>query len=208
MEQNMWTKFIKIFEKIILPIVCAAISGIVVWLINPGWEKTAREQGWISQAEWKTQARLKDWLPKSECPANPVKLSINSPGDESTVFYSKSSDTVFIKTQLIIEASKRISSSTRIGLIIKPYTDPNCFVDFPYFTEENGIVFSTKSNGNSNTTLLNFRLPNEGLVIFWAFLTDDKNGIGEIYSNISQIEKMDKILALSTPISIYLKKEK
>ena len=98
----MWTKLTKIFEKIILPLACAAISGVAVWLISPGWEKTAREQGWISQAEWKMQARQKDWIPKSECPANPVKITINSPGDNSTVYYSKSSNTIFLRTQLIV----------------------------------------------------------------------------------------------------------
>lgn len=191
----------KIFYRIIIPLLCAAISGIIVWLINPRWEKTARENGWVSQAEWTTTAREKGWIPREECPANPTKLNINSPGDKAVVYYSTiSSSTVYLEVQLVIASSKSISSSHAIGIIIKPEKDTNFYVDFPLFDITSDNIFS-----HNAPIGLDFRLTEEESVMLWAFLIENKSAIGNIYSDIHQISNNTNLLAISEPITISCK---
>ena len=50
--------------KVLVPLIAATVSGILVWFVNPSWEKTARDHGWVSQPEWTTIAKEKGWIPK------------------------------------------------------------------------------------------------------------------------------------------------
>jgi len=188
--------------KIIVPILAASISGILVWFVTPNWELSARDHGWVPIAEWKQAATKNGWILKEDCPANPVKLNIIGPGDNSSIKiekgYGSDSQRRTLKTDLIVETSKAVESS-ELGFILNSNSSKGY-----------RVVFPTMLHGDNGNTLrtITFNLPfapeNGEILQIWSLYVDDEKAISSTYSSFAQISKSKYVLSISEPISVQL----
>ncbi len=193
--------------KVLVPIAAAMVSGIFVWFMNPGWEKTAREHGWVSQPEWTMIAKEKGWIPKEECPAFPVRLTLNSPGADAQVKYYISGDKIVIRTPIVVGVSKPVNEKHRIGIILKYGKNKNVYVVFPDFKSTDSKVFTTRDSSSSMTFLPLGTSGNDELT-FQACLVENDSVLGDVYGNFAQITSNPLVLAASEQLTVSLMQEK
>lgn len=196
---------VDILTKVIIPIIAASLSGVGVWYLTSDWEKKAIEHGWISSVEWKQEARRQQWIPKEECPANPVKLHVTSPGDNTIVPFGMVSGQNMLLTTVIIASSKPIGPNDRVGVIIKPNENNNYYIELSSNISSFGRNADRKIFSNDYVHLPCAPINNMKLKIYGILVTESK--IGTIYSDLNQIMALTTVLAISDPINVILRTE-
>jgi hypothetical protein len=183
-----------LLTTVIIPLVCALISGLLVWFLTPDWEVQAKNHGWVDTAQWHDMARDQEWLPLVECPTIPMRVELTSPGTQSIIPLDLLGDRLLIRNAVVVVVSKSPATHRSIGLIFKPEMDTNYYVDFPLFESYDSTHFKT------DFIELPFAVEGEIKVDVWAFYVDDPASVGDLYTSISQFESSGFVL-LSEPVS-------
>jgi hypothetical protein len=145
--------------------------------------------------DWRSLASENGWMDKNSCPALPVNLRLLSPGDNATIRLSRGG---YLESDLVISSSQPLPAADSVGVVVKAEVDPNFYVSFPYFDEnEHRTVFR-------HGTLI--EIPNKiekpTHVDIWAFVDDDKRNLGNIYGSLDQIKAVSNTIFLSDKIGI------
>jgi hypothetical protein len=151
-----------------------------------------------AQVPWADTARKSDWVPKNECPAYPVSINVTSPGDGSTIKISSPPSDPYASTDLVIQSSRPLPSSTSVGLIFNQEKLPNFYVVFPYLKiDESRKVFRIEQY-----VKLPFRPELNSALGIWAIIVDDKGKFGSVYSSLDQVKASGSDVTISPKISL------
>jgi hypothetical protein len=188
---------------IVIPILAAAISGLVVFWLTPNWEKTARSKGWVPIAEWKHEAEKNGWIEKTECPAYPLKISLIGPGNGSKILISKSGyDHYWIQTDLVIRLSKKIDRHGNIdfGVIIKSEEEDNFYIVFPH--ESDTTISKDEKVIRFDRVYIPFEPKKSSTFQLWIVAVDDSTTIGARYISFDDIKNQVSTLSVSDAILV------
>lgn len=151
--------------------------------------------------EWQELARKDNWLPISQCPAFPLKAQISSPGSGTTfAFNDERKSTLW--TPFVVSLSRHLGDDGDIGFVVKPKNSQNYYVVFPLilragqtnaYRAEYGIELPVQiQKGNEYEV--------RGLLV------DKKKKVGDRFTDVSQILRVDESVILTEPISITIEK--
>ncbi|WP_155761304.1 hypothetical protein [Vibrio fluvialis] len=152
---------------------------------------------------WQTIAKLSGWIPLEECPGNPTKISISSPGNLVKLPFSSYGGTSvdLYNSSIIIDSSRPLSESYDVGVLTKGENDSQFRLSFFHSKEWVSPTrvrqYNPRLHVNSNTN---------DMIIIQAVVVDSNRGFGEYYSDVSQVTSNKSLIAISEPINIKLDK--
>jgi hypothetical protein len=153
-----------------------------------------------SVADWQDVARKQGWIAQAECPAFPISITITSPGNEAIVEFSDYLGGLL--TDVVVQATHPIPSSTQIGYVFNEEANPNYYVVFPeFYPNKSRQIFR-------DTTIIHlpFQPLDKSKLRIWAVAVPDRDTVGSVYSDTKQILNSSPGAVMSESISITIQK--